>query len=261
MNSDTKVGSYSYNHYGIGIEPIIYTGVRVPVYITALMVVLLLIIISLTLGGVVWLLSTIIGKAKLCMNVSHYRATLGSGVLVTTNTAYSAAPNYLTETVYCSTNDLPKLTARVQSRYITILNTGSSTLSIPSSSIYVFTSETSITPVNPIKANVVKATMLYPDVTLATPRNSFVFNSMTPYDGTIPVGSVALIKTVSTQTVYLYSLTFQYTGTTKTSITLYVFNPASNLDYASGATTPFISFYQLNLKDLIPNTVVVIDFE
>lgn len=201
-----------------------------------------------------------IPKNILCtVPISYYLAKLGDGPLITPKNTFDPTPKYLTELKYCEIDQLPKLSKFINSRYIAIINTQNFPISIPGSSITVHTSETDAIPVNPINANVVKATLAYPDATLG--RDVFVFNNMSTYNGNIGPNEIALIKFVSNNPIYLYSINFKYISSETIPLTLFVFNPTTNVDYQSGEFTTFKSFYQLNLNSISRNTSIVIDFQ
>lgn len=192
-------------------------------------------------------------------SVLHYKAKLGYGVLSTMNTTYNASPKYLTPTVLSSTDELPKFTTYIPSRYIAIVNTGNNTINIPINSFNIYTSETRTIPVTPTDTTVVKATLSYPNI--AYGRNTFVFNNISTFNGVILKDEIALIKLESIYTLNLYSISFQYTSTQTQPITLFVFNPPSSDVYNSGQLSGYTSFYQINLENIQQNNKIVIDFE
>lgn len=191
--------------------------------------------------------------------ISHYHAKLGTGELSTVNTSYSSSPKYISVTKYSSTADLPKLVTKIPARYLAIINNNTFPINIPIDSINIFISETSFVPAKSVPANVVKATIMYPDA--GSGRSEFIFNNIATFNGIISPNEIALIKIVSNNPVNLYSLSFKYTTNKTIPLTLFIFNPPSNVNFDSGEVTTFTSFYQANLNNISNNTTIVIDFE
>lgn len=245
-------------------EPFHYTTLSEPeeiYYKKDLAIIIALFVIIIICIIVIYAIKSTIPKQNTCSTlISYYSAKLGQSPLNVRNTAFSSDPKYLTPTKYCDVNLLPRLTTYIDARYIAIINNNTFPITIPTNSILVHTSEVmNVAPINAINANVVNATISYPDNNLN--RDAFIFNNMSTYNGVIQPNEIALIKFTGSSPIYLYSIVFKYISTETIPITLYLFDPATNANYSSGQNTSFKYFYQLNLNNITTNTTIVIDFE
>lgn len=146
-------------------------------------------------------------------------------------------------------NDPPKLKTSIEGRYLAIVNTGRTTINITDISIFV--SENKFIPINPIKPDVYRANIVYPQIY----QPNFAFTNIGTYNGEIEPNSIALIPVTNK---YLYSMRFRCDKSVK-KISLLIFNPPDDKFYQDSVYTKFTSFNQINLQ--LTNPIVVIDFE